>query len=738
MNGNPFVRITISLTLLVLLLSPVRSESATLPQKPQKRILVLYSLDRMLPAHEMMEIGLLQVFKSDPAFDIELYPEYMDSSRFQGSNYLENLAQFLANKYSTVRPDIVMTVLPNALSFFLDYCDPVFPGLPIVACTILESTARNLVKKTERTRITGVIVKKDVVDIVPIARSLRPEMRRIALVGGKSDVDKSGLSLIRNALIQYESEMEVLDFTDLAMPQIIERVASLSSDSIVLYSSIFIDGQGQHFTSRQALRMISQAASVPVFSPYESHFGYGIVGGNMLSFEAQGRKAAELAIRILAGESPGNIPFHEHDTIITMFDWRELKRWGISEASLPEGSIVKYKEFSVWDKHRGQIIGAAAFISLETILIVMLILTLHKSRQIGKKLQASEQRYRTVADYTYNWEYWSAPDGTLNYISPACETITGHAPRQFIEDPSLFREIVVPEDRVVYDEHDHTVINDQEKKEIQFRVRRTDGGTRWIEHSCRPVINARGEFLGIRASNRDITERKQAEAKIIEREKDLHKLTGRLISGQEEERRRLARELHDDLTQRMAVLAIQTGRMEQAARDGRQPALEEFHDLRDQAVQISADIHNISRRIHPSILDDLGLEKAIESECARFSHREGIAVAFEAEDLPENLSKDVALSLYRIIQEGLTNIAKYACARHATISLKGTRHGIFLSLQDDGIGFDPAEVRKKPGLGLSSMRERVRIIRGKFRITAESGKGTTILVNVPLKVENSV
>ena len=103
---------------------------------------------------------------------------------------------------------------------------------------------------------------------------------------------------------------------------------------------------------------------------------------------------------------------------------------------------------------------------------------------------------------------------------------------------------------------------------------------------------------------------------------------------------------------------------------------------------------------------------------------------------PDTLPKDVALSLYRIIQEGLTNIAKYACARHATVSLKGTRHGIFLSLQDDGIGFDAAEVRKKPGLGLSSMRERVRIIRGKIRITSEPGKGTTILVNVPLKGGN--
>ena len=560
-NGNLFARITISLVLLVLLLSSGQDASASLPQKPQKRILLLYGVDRMHPAHEMTEQGIRSVTASDPTYDIELYSEYMDSSRFQGLEYKENLARFLDDKYSAEKPDLVITVYPSALSFVLNYCEHTFPGIPIVACTIFESTARELEQTAERARTTGVIFKGDIGDIVPMARALRPGMRRIALVGGASDLDKITLKVIRNALKQYEPEMEVLDITGLAMPRIIERVGSLPSDSIILYSSIFTDGQGRHFMSRQALGMILRATSVPVFSPFDSYLGYGIVGGHLLSFEAQGRKAAELAMRILAGESPGDIPFSDYDTTVTMFDGRELKRWGISEASLPDGSIVKYREVSVWDEHRGQIIGAVAFFFLETLLIVALVMNLQKSRQTRKELQASELRYRTVADYTYNWEYWSAPDGTLNYISPACETITGLAPRQFIGDPSLFREIVVPEDRGVWDEHDHAAFTDPEMKEIQFRVRRTDGGIRWIEHSCRPVIDARGKFWGIRASNRDITARKQAEEKIIEREKDLQKLTGRLIWVQEEERRRLARELHDDLTQRLAVLAIQAGRM---------------------------------------------------------------------------------------------------------------------------------------------------------------------------------
>ena len=440
-DGGLLARIAISLVLLVLLLSSGQEPAASLPQKPQKRILVIYGLDRMHPAHELTEKGILSVVAAGSFFDIQIYAEYMDSTRFQGSGYQENLARYLNVKYSALKPDLVMTVYPVALSFVLSYCDHIFPNVPIVACSIFETSARDLELTNNRFRTTGVILKGDIGDLVPIVRALRPATRRIALVGGASDLDKAVLTIIRNALNQHEPELEVSDISGLSMQRIIERVDNLPPDCIILFCSIFIDGQGRHFVPRQALAMISSAAKVPVFSPFDSFLGYGIVGGHLLSFEAQGRKAMELAIRILTGESPGNIPFSEYDTIVTMFDGRELKRWGISESSLPVGSVIKYREVSLWDEHRWQIIGAVAFAFLETILIVALVFNLRKSRLTQKKLLSSEQRYRTVADYTYNWEYWIAPDGTLNYISPACETITGHAPRQFIEDPSLFQEI---------------------------------------------------------------------------------------------------------------------------------------------------------------------------------------------------------------------------------------------------------------------------------------------------------
>jgi signal transduction histidine kinase len=228
---------------------------------------------------------------------------------------------------------------------------------------------------------------------------------------------------------------------------------------------------------------------------------------------------------------------------------------------------------------------------------------------------------------------------------------------------------------------------------------------------------------------------RESERMLRQNESDLRELAGRLIYAQEEERSRIARELHDDLAQRLAVFAIDVGRLEQQLMDPPAPFREELHEMKNGIVRISQDIHSLSRQLHPSILDDLGLIKAAESECTSFSRREGIEVVFNHENIPRDIPKDVSLSLYRIIQEGLRNISKHACAEHISVSLKGLGHDVLLSVQDDGIGFDSAEVREKPGLGFSSMRERARLIHGEFSIKSQPEKGTLITVRVPLTRE---
>ena len=257
-----------------------------------------------------------------------------------------------------------------------------------------------------------------------------------------------------------------------------------------------------------------------------------------------------------------------------------------------------------------------------------------------------------------------------------------------------------------------------------------------------PILDEAGKLKGYRGVNKDITERKLAEETLKENEtalsnskKDLQRLAGRLISAQEEELRRLSRELHDDLTQRLAVLAIEAGKLEMDLNKTPDKCAETVHavaQMKDQLIKVSEDVHTISRQLHPTILDDLGLVRAIESECAAIMRRHPVGIVFRKEHVPDEISDDIALCLYRVMQEGLKNIATHSQAKNCEILLTGNDQSLCLTVSDDGIGFDPFEVRKQPGLGLSSMRERVQLIQGDFTIRSRPGKGTVITVCVPL------
>jgi len=221
---------------------------------------------------------------------------------------------------------------------------------------------------------------------------------------------------------------------------------------------------------------------------------------------------------------------------------------------------------------------------------------------------------------------------------------------------------------------------------------------------------------------------RESEKALRESRHDLQKLAGRLISTQEDELKRLSRELHDHLTQSLAVLAIEAGKLEQKFQELPDEILFKITEMKEKLIEVSEDVHGIARRLHPSILDDLGLVRAVKSECKNFSERYGIVTRFIPRRVPDRLPADVALCLYRIVQEALRNIALHAQAGEAHVSLTGTDDMLYLAVNDDGIGFDPETVRRKAGLGLASMRERVRLINGGFSVRSKPGCGTTVEV----------
>jgi two-component system, LuxR family, sensor kinase FixL len=517
------------------------------------------------------------------------------------------------------------------------------------------------------------------------ALKLQPQTQRVVLVGGTAKTDKTLEHFAREALRPYESRLEVTFLTDLPLTEILNRVANLPPYTIVFYLCMYRDSAGNDFVPREALTLVAQAANAPVYGLWETLLGHGIVGGHLMSLKAQGSMAGELGRRVLNGEKPESIPIVYEDTDFYLFDWRQLQRWGIRESDLPPGSTVRFKEPSLWEEHKREVIGTAAAFCLLALLIMVLLINLSRRRRaerslarrlefetllaelsaqfvavsaskvdreiqqgikqlvqflgvdrghlwklvenqkefvsahfwaapgiepmprtpvseyfpwireqllngksmvfsqpdelpeeaqidrqsllasgiksllciplsVGGKfigaltlstlsfhkiwppglgqelrpigeifanalireiadndLREAELKYRIVANFTYDWEYWKNLDGTLRYVSPSCERISGYWPEDFIRRPDLLREIIVPVDRDRWDRHDCDSQEEPGAREIQFRLQRPDGTVRWIEHACQPVTGDSVELIGIRASNRDITERKQAE-----------------------------------------------------------------------------------------------------------------------------------------------------------------------------------------------------------------------------------
>jgi signal transduction histidine kinase len=218
-------------------------------------------------------------------------------------------------------------------------------------------------------------------------------------------------------------------------------------------------------------------------------------------------------------------------------------------------------------------------------------------------------------------------------------------------------------------------------------------------------------------------------------QEELRALTARLIEAQEAESRHLARELHDNLGQELAVLGMEMTAL--AHRTSARQLRGRLLKFTEQIGSFAKDIHHISRRLHPAILDDLGLAAAVGNECVAFSEQYGIPAEFNPGILAQSVPADISLCLYRIAQECLRNVGKHAKAASVRIALSGGRDEIAMEIADAGNGFDPGRIKEKGRLGLISMAERARLVNGAFSIRSQPGKGTLVTVRVPLRQSRS-
>jgi PAS domain S-box-containing protein len=260
--------------------------------------------------------------------------------------------------------------------------------------------------------------------------------------------------------------------------------------------------------------------------------------------------------------------------------------------------------------------------------------------------------------------------------------------------------------------------------DLEYRARRPDGSIRWVHAKGRGYYDKLGRPLRMVGVHVDVTERKQIES-------DRSELSGRLIQAQELERTRLAREIHDDFCQRLAVLSIEVGSLASTTMDP--VARKRLSEIKEQVSGIGEELHTLSHRFHASKLELLGLARSIQHFCAEFAEQQKIRTEFSHTGVPPSVDPDTALALYRIVQEGLYNVAKHSYGSSARVDVTGNSETISLLITDNGVGLDPSKVLQSGGIGLQSMKERALMVGGTWEVKSRPMAGTRIAVAVPVK-----
>ena len=348
----------------------------------------------------------------------------------------------------------------------------------------------------------------------------------------------------------------------------------------------------------------------------------------------------------------------------------------------------------------------------------------HDAIQRAKAFHAlaeSEQRFRHTADSSPMLIWMSGTDGSCNYFNEGWLQFTGVSLEKQLGNG--WAELVHPDDFDRCLSTYATAFSTREKFSMEYRIRRYDDEYRWILDIGMPRFDAHGTFVGYIGSAVDISERKNAERAAAE-------LSGRLLKAQEEERRRIARELHDDVGQRVTLLSIELDRLQNSPEECTNNTIVE---LLYQATAISECVHNMSHNLHSAALDVLPLTATLRRLCKEFGEKAGVEVLVDERGVPSALPLDVKLCLYRVAQEALQNVAKHSEASCAVVELVSDEiAGQTLSIEDDGVGFDTQA--RDSGLGLASMRERLRSVGGTINISSSPGRGTRLEAHVPLRL----
>ena len=578
--------------------APTLGTSASAQVVSPRTVLTITLGAESFPSSPILDAAIRESLAARPDVPIDYFAEHLESDLFPEEQASLALKDYIRRKFQGRRIDLVIAVTDTALRFVLGHREELFPGAPVVFAGL----AIPEISRSAGGGITGITLGIAYAETLRFALELHPSTERVYVVA--KGVDDPTIGSVRAELGGFSRQVSLTYLNEETVPLLLSAVAAVPPGSLILYIWHTPQDPGIAMYPDEIARLVAQAAPVPVYGTSDFYIGTGVVGGVVRRTHETGTRIGEIALRILTGTRPHDIPV-EAAQVVPVVDWRQVRRWGIARSRLPARSQILFREPSAWERYKVYVVGAVMALLAQAALIAGLLI--HRA----KRHDAEQQMRRSQAALRKSYE----------------------------------------------------------------RVRN---------------------------------------------------LGSRLLNAQERERSRIARDLHDDISQQLAMLKMD---LKLLGRTVQGPAKAVASEAVKRTEEIVTSVHDLSHRLHPARLRLVGLVEALDGLQSELS-RPGVTITFAHENVPPMLVPDLSLSLFRIVQEALQNALKYSKANKVSVDMRGVSDGIAMTIVDDGVGFDVDAVWGR-GLGLVSMHERVEAMGGTFEIRSSPGAGTRLEVRVP-------
>jgi signal transduction histidine kinase len=714
--------------------------------KPQSvnslpRVLLLYSNDRFLPANLRFDSGFREVL--DQGFDerYELFTEFLDAVRFPGEERSDAMAVSLRVRYKERPPHVLVAGGPEALDFFLNRRDWLFPHTPLVFGGL---RLRDRPEIKFGPDVVGVPMSSEIVPTLEMVLRVRPRTREVVVVSGSAKSDREWNAVARTDFRPFESRIKVTFWDALPFTELTKRAHALPPEAAMFYLAYFQEPDGTLMpSSARALEILAANCSAPVFGIYDTLLGKGLVGGQMTDFAGEGAAVGRLVERILDGEAPPNIGLQTPRQAVFYFDAKQLDRWGIPESALPAGSQVLFRQPSLWQTHRNAVLLALTVILAQTTLIFLLISARRRTREVDANL--------TLAAEAANVGLWHRNAATDQIkASPKWRALFGLPLKGRITIDDVMRRLPAEDEVKVRKAIDGAAANGQSYS-MEHRVVFPDGGTRWIASHGRADTGSNGQLLGTRGASMDVTERRRTAMELDEQRQELAHLSRVASLGV------LSGALAHELNQPLGII-LSNAQAAQHLLSNQHPDLDELKAILEDIVSEDRRAGDVIKRLRvllrrgESTLEPIDVNENIK-EVLRLTRsdfiRRGVAVVCQfSDDLPAATSDRVQL------QQVLLNLITNACDametnlpmdRLVTLSTFFKENEICLAVQDRGVGLpEDVETMFKPfhttkahglGMGLAICRSLVAAHGGRLWAEPNPDRGATFYVALTIANE---